>query len=609
MKTLLTIFILLIYYTNSQNSLQSNYGFSRINENINFNLNLYGDFNTFLGDFKVNQSYFGNSYLPTNSINDNQKLEFNWKKELYKGIYLESVQKLDYVGNNFNTDINNNLLNFRVLPGIRYQINENKSVNINYGYDNHQQLGIISSTPALNFSSIYNDNIDEYYLESNFEHFQTQRTLNRNYKLNDLKLNLSRIVENSNLNINSAYNDIENDFVRLNQDSFQIEDRNESKLNLGLNFNYLLFENLSQDVSISYLNTSRNNSYREFDQNNLRSGVFEIRELNGYNVYSKLNYKYSNSLLRLTFQNYTENLRNTAKNKFLLNNNDLESQQTNISLLDYENTFSRIILNNNFILDYFNLFMTEFFYEINKYNTPSENENRDRDQIVLRLNQKYEHKFSQFFKFGLELEGRFRQLVYLKSENSINNIKERSLKFSPYYKYQNKKLEMTPEFQIFVNYRSYDYEYLFQTIRSDAQRSITLRDSINYTFNNKYRLNVSYIYRYRETGLFSWEKFSQTIFEEKNEFYSNIIFYLQKEENYYGVGLRYYNLQLISIRNLGNLGDSDFFLNSISPVVDFNIKIQDRTKLIVYGWYEYQKNNDRLRIIPNIKFETQVDLD
>lgn len=609
MKTLLTIFILLIYYTNSQNSLQSNYGFSRINENINFNINLYGNFNTFLGDFKVNQSYFGNSYLPTNSINDNQKLEFNWKKELYKGIYLESNQKLDYVGNNFSTDINNNLLNFRVLPGIRYQINENKSVNINYGYDNHQQLGIISSTPALNFSSIYNDNIDEYYLESNFEHFQTQRTLNRNYKLNDLKLNLSRIVESSNLNINSAYNDIENDFVRLSQDSFQIEDRNESKLNLGLNFNYLLFENLSQDVSISYLNTSRSNSYREFDQNNLRSGVFEIRELNGYNIYSKLNYKYSNSLLRLTFQNYTENLRNTAKNKFLMNNNDLESQQTNISLLDYENTFSRIILNNNFNLNYYNLFMTEFFYEINKYNTPSENENRDRDQIVLRLNQKYEHKFSQFFTFGLELEGRFRHLVYLKSENSINNIKERSLKFSPYYKYQNKKLEMTPEFQIFVNYRSYDYEYLFQTIRSDAQRSITLRDSINYTFNNKYRLNVSYIYRYRETGLFSWEKFSQTIFEEKYEFYSNIIFYLQKEENFYGVGLRYYNLQLISIRNLGNLGDSDFFLNSISPVVDFNIKIQDRTKLIVYGWYEYQKNNDRLRIIPNIKLETQVDLD
>ena len=87
-----------------------------------------------------------------------------------------------------------------------------------------------------------------------------------------------------------------------------------------------------------------------------------------------------------------------------------------------------------------------------------------------------------------------------------------------------------------------------------------------------------------------------------------MLFYLHKQQNYYGLGIRYYKLNLDNNRNVGNLGNSSFLLNSISPVVDFGIKLQERTKLVVYGWYEYQKNNGNLRIIPNLKLETQINL-
>lgn len=604
------IILLFIFAVNliAQSNLQSSYGFNRINQNINFFIDVNSQLKTGLGDFDIQQNYFGNSYLPTKSINDNQKFELNWKKKILNNFYLMSKQRIDYIGNNFSSEINNDLLNVKFLPGVMYEYDENRSVNFNYGYDHHSQLGIESFTPAFNLNSKYNYQIDEFNLESSLEHFNTQRTMQRNYILNDIKLNLSRVVDNSRLNINSSYNDLENDFATFNQNIYQIEDRNETKVNLGLDVSYNLIENLTNEVSISYLSSSRNNSYREFDKNNLRSGIYEIRSLDGYNLFTKFNYKYSKSLLRASFQKYTESLDNSIKNKFLTNDNDLISQQNNISLLDYQNSYSRIILENNFKLDYNNLFISEFFYEINRYDTPSKNENRDRDQIIIKMNQKYEHIFSDFFTFGLELEARFRHLVYLKGENSINNIKERSLKLAPYYKYKNKKLEMTPEFQIFVNFRSYDYEYLFQNIRSDAQRSLTFKDSINYYINYKYRFNLSYIYRYRETGLFNWEKFSQSIFEVKNEFYLNMLFYLHKQQNYYGLGIRYYKLNLDNNRNVGNLGNSSFLLNSISPVVDFGIKLQERTKLVVYGWYEYQKNNGNLRIIPNLKLETQINL-
>ena len=612
MKNIVYILLIFFFYSNLYSSTNSNYGFSRINENINFFIDINSNFNTVIGDFQIKQNYFANSYLPTNSINDNQKLEFIWKKNIFSNFYISSIQRVDYVGNNFSSDLNNNLLNFKVLPGITYKLNKESNdenqIRLNYGYDNHSQINVNSLTPALNFSSQYNTNLDEFYLESNLDYYNTTRTLDRNFNITDAKLNLSRLLNNSALSLTSNYNNLENDFIRLNQDEFQIEDRNETKFNLGLNLSYNIFDNLSNDLSISFNNSTRNNSYRDFNSDNLRSGVFEIRELNSYNLYTKLKYKYDNSYFSISYQNYSELLNNTAKNKYLENISDLESQQNNISLLDYENNYSRIFIDNILNLNYYNRFLTEFFFEINRYDTPSNNENRDRDQLVLRLNQKYEHIFSDYFTLGLELEGRFRHLVYLRSENSINNVKERSLKFSPYYRYRNKKLEMTPEFQIFVNFRSYDYEFLFQSIRSDAQRSLTFRDSLNYHFNSKYRLNLSYIYRYRETGLFSWEEFSQTIFEEKYEYYNNLVFYLQKNKNYYGIGIRYYNLRLNSKRNLGNLGSSSFYLNSISPVVDLGFILQDRTKIVVYGWYEYQKFNNVLRVIPNLKVETQINI-
>lgn len=585
------------------------YGFSRINENINFFFN--GDIflNNSLGEFEIKQEYYGNSYLLNNSINDNQKFSFMWSKKAYGNLKYHLRNNIQYVGNNFNTGSNNNLLNFNIMPGLKYDISENRYLAVSYGLDQHSQVGVLSNSDAVNTDFKYNFKYDDFQFDTKYDSYYTRRSLDRDFNTNNAKINILRFGESSMLNFSSEYNTLQNDFIRSSEnDQIQIENRFENRMNFSLDLSYYLFDNLKNEASVSYFLSGRDNSYKNFDVNNPRSGVNELRDLNTYNLYTRFTYEIKKSFVRFAIQHRNETLSNQAQQKFDISSNDLIAQQNNISLLDYINQFTRIYFDNYIYINEKNELLSDFVFEINKYDTPSVNENRDRDQLIMRYSQKYNHIFSNVFSGGVELEGRYRHLVYLMKENSINNVKERSLKFVPYFSYKNKNLEMTPEFQIFVNYRSFDYEFLFQSIRSDVQRSLTLRDSINYYVNNNFRFNVSYLYRFRETGLFSWERFSQSISEIKNEFYSNSVLYYHKKANYYGIGFRYYNLELLSQRSLGNLGNESFFLRSISPVVDIGIKIKERTRLVAYGWYEFQDLVVTKRVIPNLRIETIIDL-
>lgn len=586
-----------------------NYGFNRINENINFNLNADINFNNSFGDFKIQQEYYGNSYLLNKNINDNQKFTFNWEKKAISKLYYTLKNHTQYVGNNFNVSNNNNLLNYSFMPGLMYHFEESNFLTFYYGLDYHNQSNVLSNASAFASDFDYSFNFDDFLISTQYENYYTNRSLNRDYNTNNAEISISKVDENSSLNINSNYNSIKNDFIRsFDEDEVQIENRNEDKLNLSLDMSYYLFNSLKNEIRVHYLQTSRDNSYRNFDLNNSRSGLKEVRFLNTYDLYTRFTYTIDKSFLRFAIQYKDEDLSNEALQKFDISPNDLINQQNNISLLDYKNSFTRLYFDNIIYLNNRNLLISDFVFEVNRYDTPSKNEHRDRDQLIIRYNQKYEHIFSSIFQGGVELEGRFRHLVYLKKENSINNVKERSIKFIPYFKYDYNDLEFSPEFQIFVNFRSYDYEHLFQTIKSDIQRSLTIRDSVNYKFNSHFRINVSYLFRYRETGLFSWDRFSQSVSDEKLEFYTNSLIYYYDRDNFYGVGIRYYNLSLESQRNLGNLGNDSFFLKSISPVVDLGFKLNDRTSLALYGWYEYQKIGDNSRIIPNLRLETKIDI-
>lgn len=586
----------------------TSYGFSRINENINFFLNGDVMLDNSLGKFQIKQEYFGNSYLLNNNINDNQKFAFMWSKRAIGNLNYHFKNNIQYVGNNFNTGSNNNLLNFNLMPGLKYDLNDEGFLALSYGLDQHSQVDVLSNSGALSTNFNYSFKYDDFQFDTKYDNYYTRRTLERDFNTNNAKINILRLGENSMLNFSSDYNTIQNDFIRSSENEIQIENRFENRMNLSLDLSYYLFDNLKNEVNLSYFLSGRDNSYKAFDINNPRSGVFEVRDLNTYNLYTRFTYEIKKSFVRFAIQHRNETLSNQAKSKFDISINDLVAQQNNISLLDYRNHFTRFYYDNYIYINKKNELYSDFVFEINRYDTPSENENRDRDQMIMRYSQKYNHIFSEVFSGGIELEGRFRHLVYLKKENSINNVKERSLKFVPYFQYKNKNLEMTPEFQIFVNYRSFDYEFLFQSIRSDVQRSLTLRDSINYYIDNNFRFNVSYLYRFRETGLFSWERFSQSISEIKNEFYSNSVLYYHKNANYYGIGFRYYDLELLSQRSLGNLGNESFFLRSLSPVVDIGLKIRDRTRLVAFGWYEFQDLKVTKRVIPNLRLETIIDL-
>lgn len=228
------------------------------------------------------------------------------------------------------------------------------------------------------------------------------------------------------------------------------------------------------------------------------------------------------------------------------------------------------------------------------YNTPSQENFDDRDELLSIFRISYFKKITHLFDYFLHLEGSINHLVYIFAERSSNNNVRRIIKLSTGGTYKTKKLYSKNTFEVSANYTSYDFEDINPNIRSFSFRQLGARDSSSISIFNKIHLNFSGYVKLSEQGDFAWSNFSNSPNRFLAEYYAEPTFSLKKEEAELGVGIRFFSLQTFGY-NKNNYKYLKNKYTSIGPITTFILRMRN-LDIYIYGWYEFinnEKNNTR----------------
>ncbi len=219
------------------------------------------------------------------------------------------------------------------------------------------------------------------------------------------------------------------------------------------------------------------------------------------------------------------------------------------------------------------------------YNTPSDENFDDRDELLSIMRLSYNRKITPYFNWFMNLEGSFNHLVYIFSERSANNSKRRTLKLSSGGRYNTEKVSSLNEAIVSANYTTYDFEELRPNLKSFSFRQFTVRDSSYIDIYNKTGMLIEGYIKLSEQGDFYWNNFSSTPQRYIEELYFEPKLVKTYNNISFSSGLRIF--RLFTFKHIDNeTRELDTKYSSIGPVADISVMLSS-LRLKIYGWYEF----------------------
>lgn len=227
------------------------------------------------------------------------------------------------------------------------------------------------------------------------------------------------------------------------------------------------------------------------------------------------------------------------------------------------------------------------------YNTPSEQNFDDRDELLSIARISYIRTFNHLFNFFANLEGNYNHIVYIFAERSSNNNVRRVLKFNTGGEFEGSSLYSKNTFEVSANYTSYDFTDINPNSRSFSFRQFSAKDSTSLNIIRKVYLDFTGYVKLSEQGNFNWKDFTNNPDRFLTEFYLEPMLKVKKDDLTFGVGLRVFSLQTFGY-NENNFKYLQDKYSSIGPITNFILRLEN-VNLYFYGWYEFINNQNGLK--------------
>ncbi|MBK9247729.1 MAG: hypothetical protein IPM69_06335 [Ignavibacteria bacterium] len=241
-----------------------------------------------------------------------------------------------------------------------------------------------------------------------------------------------------------------------------------------------------------------------------------------------------------------------------------------------------------------------------QYDTPSELNYDDRDELTIMTQAHYQRRISKGLSAGISIQLQMLHLVYLRAQRSALNNWNRILRFAPELMITSHGLQMQPRFEVLANYTAYDFEEQSIDVQSFSFRQVSYRDSITLNLGQDYHAHTSIYARYFERGQLSWSSFSETPLSKNYEQFIKILFYTPTLSGLsVGCGVRYYALRQTSVFKTSSIGfSSDGFQQFYGPEIIAELQFTSGSKCTLSGWYERQYLNHIFnRDVPNLSLQ------
>ncbi len=297
-----------------------------------------------------------------------------------------------------------------------------------------------------------------------------------------------------------------------------------------------------------------------------------------------------NGVLRLLYnerdeKNITKNIEDTP-NILFDEKSELESRKNNNAKRISLSFSGNLILSESDRIN-FSLYQNKL-----KYDTPSNNNFDDRDELLSIARLQYLKTFTPFFQAFINADATINQTVYIFSEKSSNNNINRVFTLTTGGKYSGKIVTSTNSFSVSANYTVFDFEDINPNFKSFSFRQFTARDSTSINFSKRLSLSSYNYVKLSEQGNLKWNEFTTTPTRYLEEVFSETKLTVKPSSLSYAFGLRIFLLNTFNYRGSEKIIDSKFL--SVAPVTEIKLELLDVLYFRLYGWYEFiTLNNDR----------------
>jgi hypothetical protein len=231
------------------------------------------------------------------------------------------------------------------------------------------------------------------------------------------------------------------------------------------------------------------------------------------------------------------------------------------------------------------------FHSKLKYDTPSAQNDDDRDELLTIGRLRYSKYLSPFFQMFTNLEGTLSHLVYIFSGRSANNNINRVLRLSAGGYYSGTQFSSLNNFEVSANYTVYDFQDVASNLRSISFRQFTATDSTNYRITKNFSFVVTAYLKLTSQGELDWDNFAERPLRYLQEIFADPKFGIVSDYSFFALGLRYFSLNTFRYNKTERVPDSDFL--SVGPL--FEILIGSKMLYLrLNTWYEFISDNSNV---------------
>ena len=243
-----------------------------------------------------------------------------------------------------------------------------------------------------------------------------------------------------------------------------------------------------------------------------------------------------------------------------------------------------------------------------QYDTPSDGNNDDRDELSAIASVRYAHRMSDALTVGASIGAQYLHTVYIKAARSAFNNQNNVLRLSPFITVTSSLFTMHPQLEILANYTVYDFEGKGAQARSYGYRQVSYRDSLRIFLTQSLRLEVPTLIRYFERSTLLWSDFSEIPQVGNLEYLINTRIFAKPTLSWdVGVGIRWYTFEQSSLVVAPGLPSIIGSIRSWAPEVVVRYCPTSGSVLDIGGWYEFQTlTPTATRELPNLLLKASI---
>ena len=244
-----------------------------------------------------------------------------------------------------------------------------------------------------------------------------------------------------------------------------------------------------------------------------------------------------------------------------------------------------------------------------RYDTPSQLNVEDRDELLVALSLLTSHRLNRFLDLDLLLDGTYSHLVYLLKERSANNNVNRVLRFAPRVTYRPAEgISSANTFEVLANYTVYDFEEEASLVRSFSYRQFAWLDSTSIDVTHRVGLDFFAYFKLYERGRLNWDDFQE---RTENSFIDRTLAaqlrFGPSPGTLLAAGVRSFSQARYDYVNGEKRRAAS--LHSIGPTCVIQWVIGPASRLLLRGWYERRTQPDgSARSFPTIVMNVSMNL-